>query len=125
MYGSNKGSPHFFMTELQLKQALRELREEGFDESFARYCASTFSSHTYPAQKLGAARMHAFFLRCFLDAYLSGDFSWEGEPEGIDGTVLTVGRRSVDETLTMDSPTATAFCRAFVRIWCETLSTRG
>lgn len=107
------------MTEPQLIQALRELRKEGFDESFTDYCATTCSSFTYPKEKLSAARMHAFFLRYFIGAYLDDYFTDAGKLEGIESTVWKVGKQSVDETLQKENATAMTFCRAFVKNWCE------
>lgn len=107
------------MTEQQLKQALRELRDKGFDESFADYCATTCASFTYPREKLTAARMHAFFLRYFISAYLDGYFSEETKLDGIENTIWKVGKQSFDQTLETENATAMTFCRAFVKNWCE------
>ena len=62
------------MTEQQLKLALWQIRKEGFEESFTDYCARTCSSHTYPEEKFAAAKMHGFFLRYFIGAYLDDYF---------------------------------------------------
>ena len=107
------------MTEQQLKQALRELRDKGFDESFTDNCAKICSSYTYPEEKLAAARMHAFFLRYFIGAYLDDYFTDAEKLEGIERTVWKVGKQSVDETLQKENATAMTFCRAFVKNWCE------
>ncbi|MBP3257712.1 MAG: hypothetical protein J6M23_06950 [Bacteroidales bacterium] len=113
------------MTEQQLKQALRKLREKGFDGSFSDYCAATFSSYTYPDGGLAAARMHAFFLRYFIEAYLDEYFSKETRPGGIEGTIWKVGKLTIDETLSTENATAMTFCRSFVKNWCEAHSSDG
>lgn len=113
------GRPHFFMTEQQLKLALWQIRKEGFEESFTDYCARTCSSHTYPEEKFAAAKMHGFFLRYFIGAYLDDYFIDAEKLEGIESTVWEVGKKSIDETLQTENATAMSFCRAFVKNWCE------
>jgi len=115
------------MQQSELDAAIMKVRDEGFDESFIRFCAKTFSSHTYPAKNLAAARMHAFFLRIALDSL--------SDPE-TKAEVLSVenpGQYVVDDPETLCLQLSgecyrdalkgeEAFCELFIRKWCGVLA---
>ena len=104
----------------ELDRQIAEIMEKGFDESFIRYCAETFSSYTYAPSNLAAARRHAFYLRLFMDERLSGGIAFE--VDGLHGVVQMIGEKTVDETLSLQHPSGKAFCRLFVRNWCRSFS---
>ena len=93
---------------------LREILEKGFDDSFPAFCASTFSSRSYPGKNVAKAKMHAFYLRLFLEEYLSGvDY---------DSDYMRVGKEAIQEVIESENPTGDNFCRAFVEKWCSLLA---
>ena len=89
--------------------------EKGFDDSFKAFCARIFSSYRYSPDGLAAARMHAFYLRLFIEERVSGETSIESLPENLREVFREVGRRSVQETLSSGNPSGMDCCRAFVR----------
>lgn len=105
------------MDTTELDRQIAEIAGTGFDESFIRYCAETYSAYTYAPRNLAAARMHAFYLRLFMELHLSGETA-----SGIDllpVAVRKVGEESMEETLSLPEPSGEAFCRLFVRNWCR------
>ena len=104
----------------ELESTLREVIEKGFDDAFAQFCATTFSSYRYPPEYLAAARMHTFYLRTALEM-LSCAESREalfGQTE-VDDPLMKAFREvtanSYEAALSGDRP----FCEVFVRLWCE------
>ena len=102
------------MSEQELRRQLAEIREKGFDDSFAQFCSHTFSSYEYPGEKLAAAKMHAHFLRLFLEEYLL-----EPNPGVRQESYMRVGMAAIQEVSKGERPTAMEFCRAFVKRWCR------
>lgn len=99
------------MDTAELDRQLAEVLEKGFDESFAAFCARTFSSYSYPPENLAAARMHAFFLRLYMEAFVSGkDLLSEGD--------LEIRCREVGDSLLGHVASPEEFCRRFVEKWC-------
>ena len=107
------------MEKEELDRQFAEIMEKGFDEAFARFCATTFSSYCYPPENLAAARIHAFFLRLFIEEGVSGQPSPEEIPESLIETFREVSRQSIRDTLSSVNPSGMECCRAFVRNWCE------
>ena len=102
----------------ELDKGLAEVQKKGFDDSFVLFCAETFSSFSYPKENIAAARMHAYFLRLFIEERVSGEISRGQIPESLRETFREVGEQSVRETLSSSSPSGMECCRAFVRNWC-------
>ena len=102
------------MSDSKIESFLVEVLEKGFDDSFAEFCADTFSSYEYPKERLAAARMHAHFLRVFIQDYLTDSHPIERQED-----YMKVGMAALEETLKSERPTAMAFCRAFVEKWCR------
>ena len=103
------------MTEDELGRRVEEILEKGFDGEFARFCAETFSSYTYPEENLAAARMHAFYLRVAL-CFLSGREVDDGIP--CLEECRAVAEKSRRAALKGDRPVE----EVFVRMWCSFLS---
>ena len=114
MFLQTRGVHTFIMHKSELADRLKEIQEKGFDDSFAEFCADTFSSYEYPKERLAAARMHAHFLRVFIQEYLTDPC-----PEERQEDYMRVGMAAIDEVLEGERPTAMAFCRAFVEKWCR------
>ena len=100
---------------------LAELLEKGFEDSFPEFCARTFASFKYPPERLAAARSYAFWLRTFLEDYLSGmSLNTDSESSGnIYEVAIEIGRQVVDWSLERETTTGNDFCREFVKRWCE------
>ena len=111
------------MEPSELDRQIAEVVERGFDESFILFCADTFSSFDYPVEKLAAARMHAFYLRLFMELHLSGEAV--RETGRLPEAVKMIGEKSMEETLSLPQPSGEAFCRLFVRNWCRYCSLEG
>ena len=108
------------MSEAELVKQLLEVRERGFEDSFLQFCADTFCSYVYPPENLAAARMHAHWLRVYLEDGLGGELP---EPDGGLGAVSReVGEKALRLTLEKENASADEFCRAFVSIWCRHFS---
>ena len=113
------------MDAAELDRQIAEAREKGFDESFTRFCADTFSAYEYPPENLAAARMHVHYLRLALEA-LSDQGSGGLKPGGASyhenapwtGLCLTVAGDSWRASLASGKP----FCEVFVEMWCSRLS---
>ena len=115
------------MQQSELDAVIMKVRDEGFDEAFIRFCAETFSSHTYPAKNLAAARMHAFFLRLALDSLCNPETKAEvlsaenpgqyvvDEPETL---CLQLSGECYRDALNGGEP----FCELFIRKWCGILA---
>ena len=125
----DKGSPHFFMRQSELEAALRAVRDGGFDESFVRFCARTFSSHTYPSKNLAAARMHAHFLRLALEmlcndntkaGVLLGENSGTYDVNDPETLCLQLARECYHDAMKGE----VSFCELFIMRWCDTLADR-
>ena len=112
MFLQTRGVHTFIMHKSELSDRLKEIQEKGFDDSFAEFCAVTFSSYEYPKERLAAARMHAHFLRVFIQDYLTDSHPIERQED-----YMKVGMAALEETLKSERPTAMAFCRAFVEKW--------
>lgn len=95
------------------------VQERGFDEAFAEFCAKTFSSFSYPPESLAAARMHAYYLRLFLEERVNGRSLSGVIPESLLGAFREAGERAIRETLSREHPSGVDCCRAFVRSWCK------
>ena len=110
------------MDTAELNRQIADVIGKGFDESFIRFCAETFSSYDYPAEHLAAARMHAHYLRLALEA-LSNPETRERllsakiiEGEGAYMSVcLSVAEKSYRSALESDRP----ICEVFVERWCS------
>ncbi len=110
------------MEPSELNRQIADVVEKGFDESFVRFCADTFSSFDYPADHLAAARMHAHYLRLALEA-LSNPETRERllSAEVIAGEgaymseCLLVAEKSYRSALESDRP----ICEVFVEKWCS------
>ena len=121
MFLQTRGVHTFIMHKSELADRLKEIQEKGFDDSFAEFCSDTFSSYEYPKERLAAARMHAFWLRIFIEDYLSGmSLDSNGEYYGdIYRMAIEIGLQVVDWSLGRETSTGDDFCREFVRRWCE------
>ena len=102
------------MSAEELRRQLAEIREKGFDDSFAQFCGDTFSSYEYPAEKLAAAKMHAHFLRLFIEEFLL-----DPNPGQRQESYMKVGMETIEEVSKSEHPTGMSFCRAFVKKWCR------
>lgn len=109
------------MSESDLKRELAELLEKGFEDSFPEFCARTFASFKYPRERLAAARSYAFWLRTFLEDYLSEmTLNLDEEPSGdVCEIAIEIGRQVIDWSLERETTTGNEFCREFVKRWCE------
>ena len=106
----------------ELDRDLAEVQKEGFEESFALFCADTFSSFSYPEENLASARAHAYYLRLFIEERVTGRSSMEEIPEGLYETFREVGRQSILDTLSSVNPSGMECCRRFITNWCDALS---
>ena len=110
------------MDTAELNRQIADVIGKGFDESFMRFCAETFSSFNYPVEHLAAARMHAYYLRLALEALsdpkmrerlLSGE-TIEGEGTYMS-ICLSVAEKSYRSALESDRP----IFEVFVEKWCS------
>ena len=113
------------MESAELDRQIAEVLEKGFDGSFAVFCAKTFSSFSYPAQNLAAARMHAHYLRMALEALSDPEMKARLLAEapiraGDRWTILclSVAGDSYRSALESDRP----LCELFVEGWCRMLA---
>ena len=102
------------MSEQELRKQLAEIREKGFDDSFAQFCGDTFSSYEYPGERLAAAKMHAHFLRLFIEEYLL-----HPNPERRQEYYIKVGMAAIQEVSKSEHPTGVDICKAFIEKWCR------
>ena len=108
------------MDPSELNRQITEVIGRGFDESFVRFCAETFSSYRYPPEYLVAARMHTFYLRAALEMLSCAELreALFGQTE-VDDPLMKAFREvtanSYEAALSGDRP----FCEVFVRLWCE------
>ena len=109
----------------ELDKSLAEVQKKGFDDAFARFCADTFLSFSYSEENLAAARMHAHFLRLFIEERVTGRSLKEEIPESLYETYRKVSERSIRDTLSSEHPSGMGCCRAFVGRWCSLLSSRS
>ena len=108
------------MSEEELIKQICKIRQEGFTDSFAQFCARIFSSYHYPPENLAAARMHAFYLRLALERLTDAKGREELFHEAVEGGRMEaafweVTRRSYEAALESDRP----FCEIFVGNWCR------
>ena len=111
------------MSEAELARQLTEVREKGFDEPFALFCAKTFSSFQYSPENLAVARMHAFYLRQALGRLVYANTREEllhGAVAGdkMEATFLEITKESYQAALESDRPV----CELFVEKWCARFS---
>jgi len=113
------------MESAELDRQIAEVLEKGFDGSFAVFCAKTFSSFSYPAQNLAAARMHAHYMRMALEALSDPEMKarlLSGAPlqagDRWTALCLSVGAESYRSALESDRPV----CELFVEGWCRLLA---
>ena len=121
------GESTLFLKQSELDAAIRAVRDEGFDESFSRFCARTFSSHAYPSKNLAAARMHAHFLRLAIEALCdnktkAGVLSMENS--GIYNTddPETLCLQIAQECYRNALKGIGSFCELFIERWCSELA---
>ena len=113
----------FFMSEEELVRQIATMREKGFDDSFARFCAHVFSSYEYPEENLAAARMHALYLRLALESLSSPERRaaiMDGEIRGettIEDVFLKVTRESFWEALQTGRPFPEQFVERWLSSW--------
>lgn len=105
------------MPKTELEGLITEIVEKGFDESFPGFCARTVSSYSYSPENLARARMHAYYLRLFIQEYTLDPF-----PERRDEDFMRVGLQAAREIEKAEHPTGMDFCRAFVQEWCRFLA---
>lgn len=108
------------MSEEELIKQICKIRQEGFTDSFAQFCARIFSSYHYPPENLAAARMHAFYLRLALERLVDANTREEllhGAVAGdkMEATFLEITKESYQAALESDRP----FCELFVEKWCR------
>ena len=106
------------MDKSELDRQIAEVLEKGFDESFADFCAKTFSSYSYPPENLAAARMHAFYLRFVLEALkrISPDkIECADKTFELSDTAIEIGIECYKNSLSDDVD----FCREFIKEWCR------
>ena len=102
------------------------MKERGFDDSFAAFCAKVFSSYLYPPENLPAARMHAHYLRLALVVLCDENKRAEilGEESGFLGVspmerlCLKTASWAYKEALSKERP----FGELFIERWCKSLS---
>ena len=109
------------MTEEELRKGLETILEKGFDQSFAEYCAATFSSYTYPEGNLAAARMHALALRAYMMHYVHGIPLENVLPGNQAEACLNVGNSVVGAVLARADRDAKAFCFDYISYWLQFL----
>ena len=108
------------MDRSELDRQIAEVLEKGFDDSFAVFCATTFSSYDYPPGNLAFARMHAFYLREALEMLSSAETrdTLSVDAEGktlLEKAFREVTTKSYQAALCEDRP----FCEVFVQMWCS------
>lgn len=108
------------MSEEELIKQICKIRQEGFTDSFAQFCARIFSSYHYLPENLAAARMHAFYLRLALERLTDANgreelFREAAEGDRTEAAFLEVIRQSYEAALESDRP----FCEIFVGNWCR------
>ena len=108
------------MEPSELDRQIAEVVENGFKESFIRFCADTFSSYVYSPEGLALARMHAHYLRLALE-YFSLTLGEERTLQDIPyfEECLSVASESYRSALESDRP----FCEEFVERWCSRFAT--
>ncbi len=99
------------MTKAELDRHLAKVLEKGFDESFADFCARTFSSYNYPPENLAPARMHAFYLKVAMGMLL-------GATPDEDIPLMNVCRQVAEESCRSALETDRPFCEIFIENWC-------
>ena len=102
------------MTEEELRKGLETILEKGFDQSFAEYCAVTFSSYTYPEENLAAARMHALALRAYMMNYVKGIPLEESLPLFMVDSCRVVGDSTMTSLFEHPNADVDTFCRDFI-----------
>ena len=107
------------MTEDELRKGLEAILEKGFDESFAEYCATTFSSYTYPDGNLAAARMHALALRAYIQYYLYAIPLETCMPAFLCDACRTIGETTVEMVLSKQDAKSNVFCKEYVYNWLQ------
>ena len=116
---------HTFLLEIdELQKELARVREKGFDDAFALFCAETFACYSYPPGNRAAARMHAFYLRLFMEEVISGSSGIETVPVRLQTTFREVSRLCIERALSSTDLPGIQCCRTFVRCWFEALSSR-
>ena len=99
------------MTKAELDRHLAKGLEKGFDESFADFCARTFSSYNYPPENLAPARMHAFYLKVAMGMLL-------GATPDEDIPLMNVCRQLAEKSCRLALETDRPFCEIFIENWC-------
>lgn len=102
------------MSEKEIRRLLADIREKGFDDSFAQFCSDTFSSYEYPGERVAAAKMHAHFLRLFIEEYLLNP-----NPGGMQESHMIVGTAAIQKVSKSEHPTGVDICKAFIEKWCR------
>ena len=105
------------MNYAELRRQLAEIQKEGFDDSFASFCAKTFSSYQYPPENFSAARLHAFYLRHAIRMILSEEHKELLFLEAVETPVEAVLKEVTKKCL--NCPSAQAFCESFIELWCR------
>ena len=108
------------MSEKELIQHLCEVKQKGFDESFASFCAKTYASYQYPPENHVPAMMHAHYLRLALETLTDAEgrealfhAAAEGDKKEVAFQELT--REIYQAAQKSDRP----FCELFVEKWCR------
>lgn len=104
------------MDEAEVINSLKTIRENGFDDSFAAFCANVFSSREYPPGNLAAARMHAHYLRLAIEIVCDGLPETEGE-DRLVGLCRSLARECMNSAVSSERP----FTELFVESWCRSL----
>lgn len=99
------------MTKAELDRHLAKVLEKGFDESFADFCARTFSSYNYSPENLAPARMHAFYLKVAMGMLL-------GATPDEDIPLMNVCRQLAENSCRSALDTDRPFCEIFIENWC-------
>ena len=114
------------MSEAELARQLTEVREKGFDEPFALFCAKTFSSFQYSPEDLAAAKMHAFYLRLALEKLVAANSREDLLPGAVAGDKIEVAFREVTrESYQAALESGLPFCELFVEKWCRYWAQEG
>lgn len=124
------------MRKSELDAVLMKVQEEGFDESFALFCAGTYSSYEYPPANLAPASMHAFYLREALE-YLTASPVDEPSFPLPEDVLAAASRYAFEKRLSTGGPRQMSralgwacyqaclrglgedFCRLFISSWCR------
>ena len=116
------------MDTAELDNSLREVMEKGFDDSFAAFCAKTYSSYEYPPENQAAAKMHAFYLRIALESLCENEKKAEILGGNTGFISLSPLERLCFKTASIASNEALcgrgSFAEIFVDNWCKSLSSR-